>query len=1586
MLGKQQRSKPRVIHLLITLTMLLTALLSATGAQAAPLPAPAAAPPAEAAATTTVTLVAVEDQGMIESVPTFVAGGAPYFVLNGRPDTHSEDWNFIQFDLSALPADATIVGAQLKLDVIAFGGPPRDLEVGRVDGDWEEGVTSWSTMPAVTWGGVTQTITGTGDVTWPLKPLVEAWHSGAVVNNGVVVRSLDNGNNAGAQARTKDGAGDLPPRLVVTYSEPAYEGARPDLGDAPDSDSNHVGINNTAYPGGVLGHFPTVHEGTPNNEGAGPRHNNVTMEAILGTALTREGEADTGPDQDLSHNNILDGGADNADNDRGDDGWLNRNLRFFHCQRTQLEVRISKAPNATLNRMYLNVWFDGNRDGDWADLGQCQPDEDEPAQAAYEWIVQDYIVDLTSIPAGGFRDFSVLTEKVLNSSGMGRHWMRFTLSEAPAVRAPSGTELPDGRGPHPNHPTLKAFAYGETEDILQKSAPVGEDGTLEIQKRVITDSDPVEWIDYVTYEIRLRHNGGTQPMQVRLRDLLPYPLIVYPTIDGSGVHYVDVTSSTGGATPLQAQLDVIPPSGSTPPQQVVTWQGALAPDATLTFTFKVRTLALCQPNQQTMTFTNRAEALPKGGTAISAEATFTAKCIGYTGNNIQIDSEPIANPIDFEDLTHIPWRGTIHNLHPVSVTLGIYQKPLVSTADAAATQLDKTSPLLGLVTLGPNESKSVIEFQDGDDLFLKGVNELDLPTDYTVDLGLGYCLLPNADSTCPDAELYPQLHGQIPFTLTVRPNDLGDAPDSTNHAGVAMAAYPNGTQANFPTVFDPAAGLPPGPRHSYPRPFHLGERVSREAEADIGPDQDPLNNIVPATNNPDNDRADDGTNLALWNLNNCQTTNLPVRVAITPQAVNYFQQLGTPGYLNIWLDSNRDGDWADAAQCGQQPAPEHIVIDFPVDVVALGAGLQTLNVPTGLVPWQTTDKPAWVRITLSELPSNKTLQAGNVKYGDGRGYQTPFKTGETEDYYYRPLAAGGGPDLDVQLTASSRKVTAKEAALQAAAVDGKLGNFEIQLFKVDVTNKGTGVDGARLEFQIPEKLRGQQPALLRTAGIDEKSISFNAGKVSMILPYIEQNNLFTVVMGWYGCLTCTLASQVAAADLNADYTGVATVTVAGDVDTSNNESSATARGLLSSPIIGAFMDYTDDACVDHVISGQAATNRTSIALRGKAEPNQIIAILIGLQKVAEVTSDANGDFFYTANLGGGLYEISARYASIVSPRDPASGLPTGKLKLLVNPALPFDPLSVCFVDSHDRAYAVPTLGYSFGATQTGSWLRSGETYKVSLNANKGNLNQYFKVTFEDVIISSLKDEDGDGTYQGLVVMPDPGVQSASVNATGSLGLLAGDGATERAFGATVTTGTDGVISDRSTGQPLANASVGVLIAQAADDDSLFFTTWGADQSGQANPQVTGGDGHYNYSASQGSYRLDVVRDGYQSYRSATVDASTLNMNIALSPAIAEAATKQVLMTEQGFVPALLKANVGEVIEFINVDVAEHSATNNQWDSGILGPGQSYKVKVTAAGSYTYSDSAGAASGAIVVSDEIVPIGNGVQLFLPLVTK
>src|SRR5689334_18847464 len=93
---------------------------------------------------------------------------------------------------------------------------------------------------------------------------------------------------------------------------------------------------------------------------------------------------------------------------------------------------------------------------------------------------------------------------------------------------------------------------------------------------------------------------------------------------------------------------------------------------------------------------------------------------------------------------------------------------------------------------------------------------------------------------------------------TTPPGDLGDAPDSTNHFGVGMAAYP-AVLARYPTVFDPATGAPSGPLHINPAGNGwLGAAVSREADADLLPDADGVTNIDPPTNTANRDRFDDG--------------------------------------------------------------------------------------------------------------------------------------------------------------------------------------------------------------------------------------------------------------------------------------------------------------------------------------------------------------------------------------------------------------------------------------------------------------------------------------------------------------------------------------------------------------------------------------------------------------------------------------------------------------------------------------------------------------------------------------------------------
>lgn len=226
--------------------------------------------------------------------------------------------------------------------------------------------------------------------------------------------------------------------------------------------------------------------------------------------------------------------------------------------------------------------------------------------------------------------------------------------------------------------------------------------------------------------------------------------------------------------------------------------------------------------------------------------------------------------------------------------------------------------------------------------------------------------------------------------------DLGDAPDSSNNSGAAMTAYPAGGPpgviAHYPTVH--LAGSPPfGPIHRQPRNMaYLGTWVTLEQEADIGLDEDFVNNIDPPSDQPDMDFSDDAVVLPL-SLPHCMPTTFQYTITVvSPVAI--------PMFVNVWFDWNRDGDWDDVMQCPNNVTAPEWAVRNQVPAV-FGPGTYTLTTPP-FVSWHPASTPQpdpiWMRITLSEMPWSATGGAG---YG-GSGPLSGYQYGETEDYYFVP--------------------------------------------------------------------------------------------------------------------------------------------------------------------------------------------------------------------------------------------------------------------------------------------------------------------------------------------------------------------------------------------------------------------------------------------------------------------------------------------------------------------------------------------------------------------------------------------------------
>ena len=224
----------------------------------------------------------------------------------------------------------------------------------------------------------------------------------------------------------------------------------PELGDAPDS-SNNFGIGMTAYPpggpAGVPANYPSVYlTGSPPH---GPIHWLPFGVAFLGPWVTTEVEADVGFDSD-GINNIVPP-QDVPDLDNADDG-VNFPIALPHCAPTWFTYLVNVVAGGT--QLYVNVWWDFNRDGDWDDTLVC------PAAvgAAPEWAVRNQALffplpGMYVVTTPAFIPWHPTAPPQFNPL-----WMRITLSEQPWDPTLEGQPGYGGSGP------AGGYTFGETED------------------------------------------------------------------------------------------------------------------------------------------------------------------------------------------------------------------------------------------------------------------------------------------------------------------------------------------------------------------------------------------------------------------------------------------------------------------------------------------------------------------------------------------------------------------------------------------------------------------------------------------------------------------------------------------------------------------------------------------------------------------------------------------------------------------------------------------------------------------------------------------------------------------------------------------------------------------------------------------------------------------------------------------------------------------------------------------------------------------------------------------------------------------
>jgi len=166
-----------------------------------------------------VSLPIIADSYVYSAAPTTNYGSAPTLYV-GSQSTSATGRALFRFDLSAIPAGATVLSASFEAYLVqASSSPPTlDVELKRVDAPWQEMVVVWNTQPGYT--GANNVIgvgTGLAYYSWDVTSLVQTWVNGAADNGLALLSKNETTIGWRGFASRESTPPPNPPRLMVTY-------------------------------------------------------------------------------------------------------------------------------------------------------------------------------------------------------------------------------------------------------------------------------------------------------------------------------------------------------------------------------------------------------------------------------------------------------------------------------------------------------------------------------------------------------------------------------------------------------------------------------------------------------------------------------------------------------------------------------------------------------------------------------------------------------------------------------------------------------------------------------------------------------------------------------------------------------------------------------------------------------------------------------------------------------------------------------------------------------------------------------------------------------------------------------------------------------------------------------------------------------------------------------------------------------------------------------------------------------------------------------------------------------------------------
>jgi len=130
-----------------------------------------------------------------ESYPNSSFGTTTVLYVGQFGDSNDRYRSLVQFDLSSIPADSTIISAYLKLYIYRNDTPniPKPIKIFKALSGFTE-ATTYNTKPLISDTPETEiTITNENSVylDWNITDLVKGWCNGTIINNGLEIVGLE---------------------------------------------------------------------------------------------------------------------------------------------------------------------------------------------------------------------------------------------------------------------------------------------------------------------------------------------------------------------------------------------------------------------------------------------------------------------------------------------------------------------------------------------------------------------------------------------------------------------------------------------------------------------------------------------------------------------------------------------------------------------------------------------------------------------------------------------------------------------------------------------------------------------------------------------------------------------------------------------------------------------------------------------------------------------------------------------------------------------------------------------------------------------------------------------------------------------------------------------------------------------------------------------------------------------------------------------------------------------------------------------------------------------------------------------------